>query len=665
MALPNPNDKLVTSSETQTLTLKDLLFYQKETEKWSQNTDVNTFRGNVEEQEQGEKLFKAIGNLRGSEGKGSLEKVEEALETNNNKLGDAFARLGKTFSKPFRGLIQNLNEERFNEFGESMFSATDLVSSGAERVSAGFKELTNGIGSIGPAVNAARTFIYKLVAGFNVVFGAFQLVAGSIAKVGQKLVNEELIPKINKWAGTTFGSIENREKKFEEEKKLLQAEEDKAKAELEKAEEELKQIQEGKKVMNAEPPLPVVFQGGASDESSRLGGNVRLDAQGDVDGNYDPMAEQEAAGEKRDELLEKFNKAQKANEDFLQKKKIKNENSRFKLFRSLIAKLNIFSFAGFLKLAALVAGIGGLIYMMKEGVKGTFSATGQVIKSSITGAISGIDKMAKSLGMSAKGIEDQAKGTKGNRVPKGQQVKIDGRVFKGGQFLPAGTQVSASGEVFKEGVKQGAVRNTLRTVAKAAPPIAAVAETGMDLADNRKKFQAIKERFESGEKLYNQDGTVMTDKDMERLEAAQNANIAGSVGRGGGALVGAAAGAKAGAAIGTFFGPGLGTAIGGLLGAIGGGIAGAFAGDAGATKAAEMVTGTENSQQMLNEYYNQLGDELEQANRQVADGNVEMQTRKTEPQYYNQQQVVNNQNDTISVGKTPFSNTQLEYSYGN
>ena len=212
MALPNPNDKLVTSSETQTLTLKDLLFYQKETEKWSQNTDVNTFRGNVEEQEQGEKLFKAIGNLRGSEGKGSLEKVEEALETNNNKLGDAFARLGKTFSKPFRGLIQNLNEERFNEFGESMFSATDLVSSGAERVSAGFKELTNGIGSIGPAVNAARTFIYKLVAGFNVVFGAFQLVAGSIAKVGQKLVNEELIPKINKWAGTTFGSIENREK---------------------------------------------------------------------------------------------------------------------------------------------------------------------------------------------------------------------------------------------------------------------------------------------------------------------------------------------------------------------------------------------------------------------------------------------------------------------
>ena len=78
-----------------------------------------------------------------------------------------------------------------------------------------------------------------------------------------------------------------------------------------------------------------------------------------------------------------------------------------------------------------------------------------------------------------------------------------------------------------------------------------------------------------------------------------------------------------------------------------------------------MVTGTENSQQLLNEYYNQLGDELEEANRQVSDGNVEMQTRKSEPQYYNQQQVVNNQNDTISVGKTPFSNTQLEYSYGN
>lgn len=665
MALPNPNDKLVNSSETQTLTLKDLLFYQKETEKWSQNTDVNTFRGNVEEQEQGEKLVKAIGNLRGSDGKGSLEKVEEVLETNNSKLEDAFARLGKTFSKPFRGLIQNLNEERFNEFGESMFSATDQIAAGAERVSSGFKELTNGIGAIGPAVNAARTFIYKLVAGFNVVFGAFQLVAGSIAKVGQKLINDELIPRINKWAGTTFGSLESREKKFEEEKKLLQAEEDKAKAELEAAEEELKQLQEGKKVMNAEPPLPVVFQGGASDESPRLGGNVRLDEQGDVDGNYDPMAEQKAIGEKRQELLEKFNKAREANENHLQKKKIKNENSRFKAFRGLIARLNIFSLAGFLKIATIAAGIAGLVYGLKEGVKGTFSATGQIIKSSITGAMKGIDKAFQKAGLSAKGIEDQKKGKIGNRVPKGQQVKIDGRVFKGGQFLPAGTQVSASGEVFKEGVKQGAVRNTLRTVAKAAPPIAAVAETGMDLADNRKKFQAVKERFESGEVLYNQDGEVMTDEDMTRLEAAQNANITGSVGRGVGALGGAAAGAKAGAVIGTFFGGPIGTAVGGLLGAIGGGIAGAFGGDALFTKGAEQFTGTENSQQMLNEYYNQLGDELEQANRQVADGNVEMQTRKTEPQYYNQQQVVNNQNDTISVGKTPFSNTQLEYSYGN
>ena len=665
MALPNPNDKLITSSETQTLTLKDLLFYQKESEKWSQNTDVNTFRGNVEEQEQGEKLVKAIGNLRGSEGKGSLEKVEEVLETNNNKLEDAFARLGKTFSKPFRGLVQNLNETRFNEFGESMFSATDLVASGAERVSAGFKELTNGIGAIGPAVNAARTFIYKLIAGFNVFFGAFQLVAGSIAKLGQKLINEEFIPRINKWAGTTFGSLESKEKKFQEEKKLLQAEEDKAKAELEKTEEELKQLQEGKKVMNAEPPLPVVFQGGASDESPQLGGNVRVDEQGDVDGNYDPMAEQKAINEKREEALEKFNKAQKANEDFLQKKKIKNENTRFKAFRGLIAKLNLFSLTGFLKIMAIAAGIGGLVMGLKEGVKGTFSATGQIIRSSITGAMKGIDEAFKKAGLSAKGIEDQKPGTKGNRVPKGQQVKIDGKVFKGGQYLPAGTQVSASGEVFKEGVKQGAVRNTLRTVSKIAPPIATVAETGMDLADNRKKFQAIKERFESGEKLYNQDGTVMTKEDMTRLEAAQNANIAGSVGRGVGGLGGAAAGAKAGAVIGTFFGGPIGTAVGGLLGAIGGGIAGAFAGDSVATGTAEMFTGTEDSQQLLNEYYNQLGDELEEANRQVSDGNVEMQTRQMEPQYYNQQQVVNNQNDTISVGKTPFSNTQLEYSYGN
>ena len=91
---------------------------------------------------------------------------------------------------------------------------------------------------------------------------------------------------------------------------------------------------------------------------------------------------------------------------------------------------------------------------------------------------------------------------------------------------------------------------------------------------------------------------------MTRLEAAQNANIAGSVGRGVGGLGGAAAGAKAGAVIGTFFGGPIGTAVGGLLGAIGGGIAGAFAGDSVATGTAEMFTGTEDSQQLLNEYYN-------------------------------------------------------------
>ena len=67
MALPNPNDKLVSSSQTQTLTLKDLLYYQMETEKWSQNTDVNTFRGYIEEKQQGEELIEQIKQIQTGE----------------------------------------------------------------------------------------------------------------------------------------------------------------------------------------------------------------------------------------------------------------------------------------------------------------------------------------------------------------------------------------------------------------------------------------------------------------------------------------------------------------------------------------------------------------------------------------------------------------------
>ena len=63
MALPNPNKELVGQSQTQTLTLKDLLFYQKETEKWSENTDVNTYRAYVEEQKATKELAEKIESI--------------------------------------------------------------------------------------------------------------------------------------------------------------------------------------------------------------------------------------------------------------------------------------------------------------------------------------------------------------------------------------------------------------------------------------------------------------------------------------------------------------------------------------------------------------------------------------------------------------------------
>ena len=103
-----------------------------------------------------------------------------------------------------------------------------------------------------------------------------------------------------------------------------------------------------------------------------------------------------------------------------------------------------------------------------------------------------------------------------------------------------------------------------------------------------------------------------------------------------------------------------------VVGGIGGAIYGATKGDDAATGLAEVFTGTENSQEMLDKLAaqvpNQPAEAIEEVQTQIA--NTQATRPREGQQYYNQQQVVNNQNDTFNVGKTPFSNEQLAYSYG-
>ena len=663
MALPNPNKDLVSSSETQTATLKDLLFYQKETEKWSQNTDVNTFREYAEGKKSSEATRKILEGLQGKP-EDSVGKLTEAVSGSSEQIaksiGESTGRAFNILTKPFKRLTANLNEMPFSQFGESMFSATDLLNVGSERLNAGFKELTNGIGQFGPIINTIRTGFFKAMAVVNVLIGGFQFLVGAISKAGQFLLRgfqEKVL------------GIENEGAQLER----IEKEEAEAQARLDEAEANLKAKQEKEGIMGAPIPLPVTvetqtgvpIQKEQSQEKPFMG---IVDTSGDIlksDKEPELSPEELDLNKQRESLL----KIQGKKEELLNKKKIKNEDSRFKKFNkgfgALIKRLNMLSMVGFLKILAIVAMLGGLVLALKNGVPGAVTSMTEIVRRGTKSFLGGMDNIATKLGFTGSGVDKlQEPGMKGNRVPKGQQVKIDGKIFKGGQYLPAGTQVSATGEVFKDGAKQSMTRTGLKVLSKVATPVAATVEAGMDIADNNAKFEAVEAKYNAGEEFMpdGQGGLrKMTKEEFEQLEAAQKANFAGSIGKGGGALAGAAAGAWAG----SFLGP-----IGTIGGAILGGIGGAIMGDSAGTGLAEVFTGEENSQDILDNLYDlakpmEDAGMIEDANRQISDGNIEMQTRPRQgQQYYNQQQVVNNQNDTISVGKTPFSNDQLAYSYG-
>ena len=665
MALPNPNKELVSSSQTQTATLKDLLFYQKETEKWSQNTDVNTFREYAEGKKSSEATRRILEGLQGKP-EDSVGKLTEAVSGSSEQIAKSVAEsTGRAFNiltKPFKRLTANLNEVDFSQFGESMFSATDLLNVGSERLNAGFKELTNGIGQFGPIINTIRTGFFKAMAVVNVLVGGFQFLVGAIAKAGQFLsrrFQEQVLGKESEGA----------------ELERIEKEEAEAQARLDEAEANLKAKQEKEGIMGASIPLPVTVE-------TQTGVPIQKE-QPDAPGGY-KMSEggilvKEGKRGKEPELSPEeldLNKQREAlleiqgkKEELLNKKKTKNENTRFKKFNkgfgALIKRLNAMTMMSFLKIIAIVAMLGGLVLAIKNGTPGAITSMTEIVRRGTKSFLGGMDNIATKLGFTGAGVDKlQEPGMKGNRVPKGQQVKIDGKPFKGGQYLPKGVQVSETGEVFKDGAKQSMTRTGLRVLSKVATPIAATVETGMDIADNNAKFEAVEAKYNAGEEFMpdGQGGLrKMTKEEFEQLEAAQKANFSGSIGKGGGALAGAAAGAWAG----SFLGP-----IGTIGGAIIGGIGGAIMGDAAGTGLAEVFTGTENSQDILDNLYDlakpmEDAGMIEDANRQISDGNIEMQTRPRQgQQYYNQQQVVNNQNDTISVGKTPFSNEQLAYSYG-
>lgn len=672
MALPNPNEKLIGQSQTQTLTLKDLLFYQKETEKWSQNTDVNTYRGYVQEQESAKELENTIKELSlGSEG--SLKSVTEEINLGNRSIKESFTAIGGAIFKPLQRLSVNLNKKSFQEFGESMFSATDIVSRGSERVKSGFKELTNGIGTLGPVINGIRTAIFKAVAVVNLLVGGFQLLFGVLAKSVQFL---------GRFFGFDLGKKDELEK-LEQEK--LQKESDEAEERLQASREALANEQEKerkeKQLDETNLPLPV-------DVTNQAGAPVKAEPATPIftDSSGNPLKstkQEEQEKEESDRLKALADDMAKNEKDAKQKKeknekalallKEKNENKRAKGFKGLIARLNLFSMMGMLKFLGFAALLAGIIMGIKNNIPGVLTGTAEIVRRGAIGLTKMVDKRVikpfkKLTGI---GVPKPAAGVPGDVVPKGTKpFKFEGKTYKPGNPLPNDVKLNADGSGAKRVSGQSkappsklktGLKTTGKVFSKALTPVAGIVETGMDIRDNSQKFESVKAAYEAGIPFI-PDGAggkrPMTKEEFELLEKAQKANFAGSFGRGAGAVGGAVAGAAALSWLGPF---------GIVVGGIGGAIIGARAGDDAATGLAEVFTGTENSQDMLN---NLAGSLPEQPAEAIEEVQTEIANTKAMPQQqssgvFNSQQVVNNQNnETISVGQTPFSNVQLEYSYG-
>lgn len=184
------------------------------------------------------------------------------------------------------------------------------------------------------------------------------------------------------------------------------------------------------------------------------------------------------------------------------------------------------------------------------------------------------------------------------------------------------TGVRVASEVAEEGVEQtvqqtgrfsrffGGARNLVRGLAKGIPIAAAFVEGKLDMDEQTEAMARIQQAYEAG---------VITEEEYNEAQAAYQANLTGSVGRGVGAL---AAGATMAAAL--SFIPGIGTATGFVLG-VGGTLLGSYLGDKYATDIAENFTGSEDSQQLIDDLVERIQSDPRMSSEEIADARVDVE----------------------------------------
>ena len=704
MAIPNPQSKIVDNTGKQNITLGELLQVQMDVEKWSQNTDVNTLRGQIESEKGFRKLRESLGE------EGAIAQSVNNLTKNVKKpeagagiegpvgeLDDVFSRVFRVVIKNIEGFSENLNGVPFKEIGKGFLSTTRA----AERVNSGFKELTNGIGQFGPMINTAKTFVFKLVAGFNVLLGVTQLISSAFVKFFSFLGNiTGITDKAKNFFGTIFakdqGGTAARNKFIDSDQAVKDARKDRDDVLAEGPGQIKVQFIEGTPDYYKDMATafhagqiggePMGVGAGANKAQNKL--NEEFIAKANA-ANQKVTDAEIAAGEKFDNKQNKFKKKEELKQRAFEKKQLLKQKvfekkqqikqfafqkaqqikqfafqkaQQMKLF--LIQTLKIFG-----PLLLLIGGIALAVDIFKNKIK-------EFADTPLAGIFAGLKTGLTKAGEQARSMFSGLKNFLGKLFPKmfpktattktNTKAKVDPKKTVGKVLKEGGDDVAK--EASKTGAKE-VTKQIGKQVVKKIPIIGAVAETTLDASSNEKKFAKIKAAYENQVPIMpdgNGDLRPMTEEEFLAAEQSMMANRAGSVGRGGGALAGATAGAAAGAAIGSVI-PIVGTAIGGILGGVIGGFFGGRAGDKVATELANKAEGIDDPQAYIDmlannvpELQNEAGEKLAAANGEVADATVDAQGGGGSTAIA--QNVNNNtNNESVTIMNQSLEDKQLEY----
>ena len=577
--LPNPTKH----EKHQVETLETSLGHHKEIDKYSQNVDINTFRTYADSKQGFEDMVDQLeglnkfGGIAQDQRKKLIADEEQEKDDNVIKgLRKGFSEMFREIRKPFIGLKDKVDETAA-KLTMLNTGALETFQLGADQFSRGLKEMTNGIGAMGPAMNILKTSIFKVVAAWNMFMGLFRIVM-SVLKgfIGAILHPIDTL----KAAGSTLMEWGRGLKKglFSwlgiEQEKDKPDEKDKATAEaIEEAE------KKGPLGTKADPLYVISIKKAIEEQSkSKI---------------WTPVSNDKDLSKKKEKQEEKLHKMK-------QKFSLKEHALRMKNIakQALGATLALIPW--------LLIG-GGLFLLWKkwddwDPWAGLTTAAQKTI-SKITGIFTGLGetlakKMPRLFGWMAPAAGEAA----GEAAEKGAGLVDDAaRVGTG-----AGDDIArVTGTNLLKGVK------TVAT--KALGPAGAIAETTIDWKDNNAKFERIKAAYETGEKLAlaDESGNVtmraITDEEWELIERAHTANRAGSVGKGAGSL---AAAATAAAVLSPLLAGGpLGWGAY-AIGVIGSAVVGGMTGDAAATN---LVEGSEidDAQGMVDGIFNALP-EIEQ-----------------------------------------------------